>query len=560
MRVLILGQPFFRNPRVMSRYSGPHEIRTICACPTADYCFDPLRESWSDILSRFGANWTPDIALFWFPENDPPPLGIEDSPIPTVAMAGDWNMFYPCLSVNLGRYDHVLCDKEGVKVLGNNGILPHHLFPLYSHDPELHMRYGAEKDIDILYVGSLNFAHYRERAKYLERIARMSDRYRVVLTTGFYDEAYGRLLDRAKIVFNLSIRGEVNLRVFESMACGALAFLEDRNDEVRDWFEDGRDLVLYNNDNLEDRLAYYLDHPAERNAIVERALSRAPSFAPENRINAIIDWANSQPSSGRPFRNLPPEERTYQTTLQYLSTLRKEYKPLCEKIMGEPAKATPQDPQAWTLVAKCVLFPPPSFLEERRVNLALSVTRRAFELAPHSAAYALNAATTAEWLSRDPEPFLRATLKTDSLDGEENLLGWFVFEIWMRWLHAIPLRQAKLSMLHAEAHSRLGHIELARGNKDLAVDHFVHTLELDPDNTSVSRQLAEIYWELGRKEDALRVIRVCRCHFPLELELRDRLVEWYQACDMDEKAEEELRDARLIAQTLMCSTADSLVR
>ncbi len=557
MRVVCLGQPFFRHHQVLARYRGPHEIRTLGTEGAVDYRFDPLQDNWQAILDRMGGEWTPDLALCWFPENDPPPLGIEDSPIPTVAMAGDWNLFYPCLAVNLGRYDLVLSDKKGVEVLRGNGIAPHHLFPLYAHDPRYHCRYGAEKDIDILYVGSLNLAHYRKRGVYLERIAKMSDRYHVVLADGVFDEDYGRLLDRAKIVFNNSVRGEVNLRLFETMACGSLAFLEDTNHEVRDSFEDGRDVVLYSEEDLEERLTYYLQNPDAANAIVETAHSRISRFAPEQRIDRIIDWALAQPGSGRPFRNLPESERVYQTALQYASTLRKSYGPIKTQIMGDPARIAPDDPRTWTLVAKSLLFPPPETIDSKRVKLALTMTQRAHKLSPNSAPYALNAATAAEWLSSDAEPYLRATLAANSLEGERELLGWFAFETWMRWLHALPLHETTLSILHAEAHARLGHLERARGNGDSAVEHFAQALELDPENTTVSRPLAEAYWEAGRQEEALRVLEICQKHFPFTLEIRERLATWYMECHMHQEAEDCIHQACLLFETLQRSRASA---
>ena len=74
----------------------------------------------------------------------------------------------------------------------------------------------------VLFVGNLHPAVQRERMPWLARLAGLGDRRRVVIQTGVFGEAYRALLARSRIVFNRSIRGECNLRVFEAAAAGAL--------------------------------------------------------------------------------------------------------------------------------------------------------------------------------------------------------------------------------------------------------------------------------------------------------------------------------------------------
>lgn len=164
MNVLSFGLPFFRDYGALAPYHGRHDVRTISAEPgRAHYAFDPTSERLLDVLNRLAPNWRPDLILCWFPENDPPPLGIEEAPVPTVGLAGDWNMFSPALEQNLARYDAVLSDKPGTGILKNERVSPHHLFPLYAQDSRYHRPLPVEKDIDIFYGGSLNMAHYSDR-------------------------------------------------------------------------------------------------------------------------------------------------------------------------------------------------------------------------------------------------------------------------------------------------------------------------------------------------------------------------------------------------------------
>ena len=135
-----------------------------------------------------------------------------------------------------------------------------------------------ERDIDICFVGNLNPRVQRERAPYLHRIHALRDRYRVHIGSTQQGEEYGRLLSRSRITFNRSIRGEINLRCFEAPACGSLLFIERENQEVRDYFEEGREVVLYSPEDLELKLHYYLTHEDERAAIAAAGYERVQQY------------------------------------------------------------------------------------------------------------------------------------------------------------------------------------------------------------------------------------------------------------------------------------------
>lgn len=184
----------------------------------------------------------------------PPRTGIEEASIPTAALVSHWNVFHQSLEVNLARYDTVVCDLPGTRALPNGLVSPKHLLPLYSQITPIHKPYTEKKDIDVVSVGHLNHAAHSTRARYLQRLARLLDRYRIVIATERYGEDYARLLTKSRIIFNHSIRGEVNLRVLETMACGSLAVLEDSNEEVRVSFDVDREPALYNESNFEQRV------------------------------------------------------------------------------------------------------------------------------------------------------------------------------------------------------------------------------------------------------------------------------------------------------------------
>src|SRR5207245_9689137 len=91
-------------------------------------------------------------------------------------------------------------------------------------------------------------------------------------------EEYRKLVGRSRIVFNVSIRGECNKRVFEA-AAGALLYQEEGNREVPAYFRDRHECVYYTEENLEPLLEYYLEHEEERRAIAEAARARVTDFS-----------------------------------------------------------------------------------------------------------------------------------------------------------------------------------------------------------------------------------------------------------------------------------------
>ncbi len=145
------------------------------------------------------------------------------------------------------------------------------------------------RDIDVLFVGNLNTAVQRERAPWLTRLARLGKRWRVQIRTGIFGDPYWRLLSRARIVFHFSARGKVGRRAFEAANAGALIFQEEGNRELPAFFRDRQECVYYHPDDLEELLAYYLEHESERRTLAEAARARARSCRFEDLWRGEVD-------------------------------------------------------------------------------------------------------------------------------------------------------------------------------------------------------------------------------------------------------------------------------
>lgn len=529
MNVLTHGTPFFCSYAPVERYAGRHDIRTLGNFDGAQYRYDPESEPAFEVVDRISREWQPDLLLCWMPEIHPPPRGVEHVPIPTVALVSDWNVFYPILQVNLARYDVVLCDTPGLSVLKSEHVSPAHVFPLYSQITPVHRPYDRPKDIDVVFVGNLNHGSHPIRAKYLERLAKLSDRYRIVIATDVQGEEYGRLLSRAHIVFNHSIRGELNLRVFETLACGSLALLEESNLEVRHWFDVERELVLYNAENFEARIIHFLEHPDEARAIAERGTEKVQQYAGERRFDELVDRASALPRSGRPFLALPSGERSYQDFLMYGFSQWPVYRRMESAMLSRLLQELPDDPRAWSALGQHLANPYAREAdgEEQRKSRCLKAFVHAQRLAPDSAVYALNAATVfRSWgLESQEADYLNLTLLAEGLDGATTLVGSLSSPFYIRWHRAVAEHRATLAMIHAEARIRMGVILARRGEPGLAEEHLLVARELDPVNMGGCALLAEIQWAQGRCAEAVSTFETALPDMPMEAGVRDRLCE-----------------------------------
>lgn len=549
MRILVHGVPFGNDRSPLRNYRGPHDLRSLGGPTDAhpyhahdhDYTYDPATDTMDDIVRHLG-DWRPDLLMVWYPANTPPPDGVEDTPFRTVAIASDWNLYYPRLAVNLARYDVVFCDKPGVDVLRSGLVSPHYHGPIYAHVTGVHRPHAVEKDIDVVYIGAQAPALWPRRARFLERLARLSDRYRIRIATGYDREDYARLMSRAHIAFNHSVRGELNLRVFETFACGALAFLEEDNAEARDWFEDGREVVLYNEDNFEARIQHYLGHPEEAREIAARGHTRAEEWSAERRFDGIIEAAMAAPESGRPFRGLPDEDRTYQSALQYSRSWSPGCQQRCHAYMAELLKRCPQSPRAWTLMALHVTNPyaPPKD-PVQAAPVPHQALARACSLAPDNAVHAMNLA----WLRGhfglpDEAAALRNALECSTVADAGLLLGDYHDPFRARWLRALAAGHTSAGLIHAEAARRLAERALAEDNAREAGEWAARA----GDRVIAARAA----WMHGEQQQAIDALASALPDLPFDMDARALLESWLrEAGDMD-RARALAEESHRIAQ------------
>jgi len=94
---------------------------------------------------------------------------------------------------------------------------------------------------------------------------------------------------QSKIVFNISIKDDINMRVFETLTTGSF-LLTNWLPTLGELFEDGKDLVTYKTyDDMIEKTRYYLDHDDERIKIAESGYNKViQNHTYKKRIETVL--------------------------------------------------------------------------------------------------------------------------------------------------------------------------------------------------------------------------------------------------------------------------------
>lgn len=185
------------------------------------------------------------------------------------------------------KFDHVFCaQKKAVGEFRERGIqnpiwLPHAVEPLAYPRKTF-----AAKKYDIAFVGHINS---QNRVEALDRLFKEVPNF-------FYGQRLfndaADIFAQSKIVFNISMLDDLNMRTFEGMATGSM-MLTNRVPSIEDLFVDGKHLVLYDDfDDMVEKARYYLAHDDEREAIAEAGYQEViANHTIQNRVDKILEVA-----------------------------------------------------------------------------------------------------------------------------------------------------------------------------------------------------------------------------------------------------------------------------
>ncbi len=130
--------------------------------------------------------------------------------------------------------------------------------------PELHGLPPQERVHDVAYVGRLQEDPHDRRKALLQTV---QDRFPNSVVGQHWPKEMARIYAQSKIVVNACVNNDVNMRVFEAMASGAL-LITDEAEGLEDLFEDGIHCVIYRKDeDLPGLIEKYLADDGAREAI-----------------------------------------------------------------------------------------------------------------------------------------------------------------------------------------------------------------------------------------------------------------------------------------------------
>jgi len=132
-------------------------------------------------------------------------------------------------------------------------------------DPDIHSGYSVPKLFDIGFVGSVLRERHPERVRLLSLL---QNKYSVLAVSGIFGIDMAKVYNLARIGFNKSIKGDLNMRVFEILCAGTM-LLTDRIENGLDLlFENGKHLVTYGDDTeMERQIENFLNKEEERERI-----------------------------------------------------------------------------------------------------------------------------------------------------------------------------------------------------------------------------------------------------------------------------------------------------
>jgi hypothetical protein len=209
-------------------------------------------------------------------------------PCPTACYVIDTHMRAKELRALAQQYDTVfVAQRDDAKAFAAEGLNAHWL-PLAA-DPEIHAPAEVPVEFDVGFVGYIEAERYKDRFQLLRG---MSQEFKVHVV-----KAYGRGMAeaycRCKLGFNKSLKGDVNMRVFEVMCMGVPLLTDRIGNGLTHMFEEDTHFVGYDGkQELHERVLELLADPPKCSRIgnAGRAeILRAHTY--DHRAATILDKA-----------------------------------------------------------------------------------------------------------------------------------------------------------------------------------------------------------------------------------------------------------------------------
>lgn len=167
---------------------------------------------------------------------------VKDFSCPTAVVLIDVHRDLPTRSIYARFFDHVfVAQRDSVDEFKRQGHTSAHWLPL-GGDFGVHFVPDLIRDIDVGFVGKMGTPGTDRHAV----LSSVLDRFSTNETERFHTpQEMGEVYSRSKIVLNKSISGDVNMRVFEALAAGALLVTDRIENGFDELMTEGEHYVAY---------------------------------------------------------------------------------------------------------------------------------------------------------------------------------------------------------------------------------------------------------------------------------------------------------------------------
>jgi hypothetical protein len=251
------------------------------------------------------------------------PVDLETVRFPTAVYLIDVHQnIEQCLNLAY-LFDYVfVAQRDYLSTFKNHGIENVFWLPL-ACDPIFHLNTQTSlKQYDVGFVGNRGIigSQRREILAFLAKNFRLND-----VKRRYLPEEIGEIYNKSHMVFNWSINGDVNMRIFEALCSGRLLLTNAIPNGLENLFVDRRHLVIYHSvEELLELVQYYLDRSEEREAIAQagqaEVLMKHTYMHRTDQILATI-FGPQHPNFAAPIRNCSAQKR-WEAYAQVLADLR----------------------------------------------------------------------------------------------------------------------------------------------------------------------------------------------------------------------------------------------
>lgn len=215
----------------------------------------------------------------------------------TIYVASDTHLGKKYRFKKAEKFDYVFfnqknaCDEYNLSHEKKAIWLPH------AAEPQAYPKIEIIKKFDVCFVGHMqevkNYNGFT-RVEALDRLFKefpnfyFGSRHPAFPTVNMFEDA-ARQFSQSRVVFNISIKDDLNMRVFETLSTGSF-LLTNWLPTLGELFEDGKHLVTYKTlDEMVEKAKYYLKHEDEREKIAEAGYNEFISkHTYKHRIETIL--------------------------------------------------------------------------------------------------------------------------------------------------------------------------------------------------------------------------------------------------------------------------------